>query len=89
MELILKFHKDTCVVGHDNRDFLSNYRFFNKRYFRYGVNVYNIVRYYSYVLFCLYYFEIPSGIMVTASHNPKMIMVLNFLLMKEEMLEEK
>lgn len=70
---IKKFNKDTCVVGHDNRyssDSLTENLI--KGILSTGINI-------VYLGLCttpMYYYacilkNIPSGVMVTASHNPK------------------
>ena len=70
---IKKFKKDKCVVGRDNRfssPELSDALI--KGILDTGIDVYNV----GLVTTPMYYFaclslEIPSGVMVTASHNPK------------------
>lgn len=70
---IKRFNKDTCVVGHDNRyssDSLTENLI--KGILSTGINI-------VYLGLCttpMYYYacilkNIPSGVMVTASHNPK------------------
>ncbi len=70
---IKKFGKDKCVVGHDNRYSSSELTdALIKGILDTGIDVFNI----GLVTTPMYYFacmslDIPSGMMVTASHNPK------------------
>ena len=70
---IKRFNKNTCVVGHDNR--LSSDSLYNnliKGILSTGINVISLglcttpMYYYACILI-----NTPSGVMVTASHNPK------------------
>ena len=70
---IKKFNKDKCIVGHDNR-FSSDALYNNliKGILETGINVIGLglcttpMYYYAQIKM-----NIPSGVMVTASHNPK------------------
>ncbi len=70
---IKKFAKNKCVVGHDNRYSSSELTdALIKGILDTGIDVFNI----GLVTTPMYYFacmslDIPSGMMVTASHNPK------------------
>ena len=70
---IKKFNKDKCVIGHDNR--LSSDNLYNnllQGILDSGIDVVSL----GLCTTPMYYYaciklEIPSGVMVTASHNPK------------------